>query len=114
MDQEEQLIQREPRGRPHHDKQFFDIKFPFPSISFCHPAYDKLSCTLFTIPSYDSLPSGLHHESARLICSVIADNRDGWLTIERDGEKIETPEDGLLTQKRYYFRVSSDHKGTIQ
>lgn len=108
----EELIRREPCGRPHHADEYLADISSRSNIEFCHPAYDDKSCVLFCVPGHDSLGHGLHHETARLICFVIADNRDGWFTSERDGERIETPVDGLLRLSRYYFRVSNNHTGT--
>lgn len=106
-----ELIRRRCSGRPHHGDEYLATPSPTPGIQFCHPAYDDLSCALFWIPGHDSLDHGLHHETARLICGLIADNRSGWFTTERDGKRIDTPQDGLLKLEQYYFRVSDDYAG---
>lgn len=77
-----------------------------PQIIFHHPAYR--STRLIDLPAFDGNEAcpGLHHGTALLICSIIADNKfDGWLSRTRNGEKLDLGSDGLLPVGEYFFHV---------
>jgi hypothetical protein len=60
---------------------------------------------LFTFTASDD--DGIHHETARLACAIIAGNRwDGFLCKDRDGH--QPSKDGLdqiLRASTYYFHL---------
>lgn len=80
-------------------------------IRFRHPGY-KDQNILFTLLGHDSPEGGLHHETARLACAIVAGNRwDGYLSISPTGPRIAATE--LLLGSDYYFIVPSPSQGTF-
>lgn len=78
-------------------------------IRFRHPGY-KDQNILFTLLGHDSPEGGLHHETARLACAIVAGNRwDGYLSISPTGPRIAATE--LLLGSDYYFIVPSPSQG---
>lgn len=54
-----------------------------------------------------------HPPTAPIACVILANNRwDGWLAEEREGERLDPPEDGILQRQNYYFCVSTDAHDT--
>ena len=73
-------------------------------VTFHHPAYD--STHLFEVPAFDNPGGGIHHGTALLLCSIIADSVwDGWLTETRNGQKLDLDAESLLTGRDYFFHV---------
>lgn len=90
-------------------------------IQFRHPGYPDTGNTniMLILPALDYSSSessgrfGLHHETARLACAIVANCAwDGFLSTEkhRDAAPITTAPDELLTATRYYFHVRA-HAG---
>lgn len=81
-----------------------------PDISFCHPGYEGASNLLLRFPRVDTEDNqefGIHHKTALVACEIVAGNRfdEGYLSLHRAGQPIQTPIDGVLTQGRYYFII---------
>jgi len=75
-----------------------------------HPGYDDANNILILFQAPDHADGGLHHETARIACAIIADNRwDGYITTLRDGPMVDVPENGLLPCGNYYFQVPKEH-----
>ena len=72
-------------------------------IRFRHPGYPTPNI-LFRLAGFDSPQGGLHHETARTICGIVAGNRwDGYLSETPAGNAINVPSDGLLEKDDYLF-----------
>ncbi|CAH0022806.1 unnamed protein product [Clonostachys rhizophaga] len=79
---------------------------------FLHPGYDDGHNILLILPGLDS--SGIHHETARIACAILADSRwDGFLSYEKDGPKLEQGPDSILPCRRYYFCIEGDDQYPI-
>ena len=79
-------------------------------VRFNHPYYPSGRNTLIRLlaqdGSRDGQHFGIHHETARLACAIIAANRfDGYLSTEADGLPISEHQDDILFQKEYFFQV---------
>jgi hypothetical protein len=74
-----------------------------------HPGYSDMGNILMVLPALDHPQGGIHYETARIACAIIANNRwEGFLTELRTGEPAQVGPDGILRGKNYYFRVSKD------
>jgi hypothetical protein len=74
-----------------------------------HPGYSDTANILIILPALDHPQGGIHHETARVACAIIANNRwEGFLTETRTGEPASTDPDEILRGTSYYFRVSTD------
>jgi hypothetical protein len=61
------------------------------------------------LPALDHPQGGIHHETARIACAIVANNRwEGFLTETRTGARASFGPDGILRRNNYYFRVSED------
>jgi hypothetical protein len=85
-------------------------------IQFRHPGYPDTGDTniMLILPALDSSSNegsgrfGLHHETARLACAIVANCAwDGFLSTEkrRGASPISAAPDELLKAARYYFHV---------
>ena len=77
-------------------------------IKFRHPAYssDTGNNVLLTLLACDHPEGGLHHETARIACGIVAGNAwNGYFAYSAGGEPIELGPDGILSEKQYYFHV---------
>jgi hypothetical protein len=81
-------------------------------VQLRHPAYSEGSNILLILPANDYPDGGIHHETARLACAVIAGNRwDGYLSESRNPEPLMAGPETVLRKKNYYFHVTSDQHG---
>jgi hypothetical protein len=95
---------RSPYPPPSHpDPTALPISFRF--IQFRHPGYSDDRNVLFTFAASDD--DGIHHETARLACAIIAGNRwDGFLYEDRDGHQPSIDGlDEILRASTYYFHL---------
>ncbi|MCJ1422838.1 hypothetical protein MMC29_000718 [Sticta canariensis] len=77
-------------------------------ITFRHPAYPTFKNVLLRLPALDHPSGGIHHETARIACAIIAGNRwDGYFTEAIDGPRVETHSHGVLQKSNYFFHVPS-------
>ncbi|MCJ1471161.1 hypothetical protein MMC07_009809 [Pseudocyphellaria aurata] len=77
-------------------------------ITFLHPAYPEDYNSLLKLQAPDHPSGGIHHETARIACAIIAGNRwDGYFTETVDGPRVETPPHGVLQKSDYFFHVPS-------
>lgn len=77
-------------------------------ITFRHPAYPSFKNVLLRLPALDHPRGGIHHETARIACAIIAGNRwDGYFTDAIDGPRVEIPSHGVLQKSNYYFHIPS-------
>lgn len=60
------------------------------------------------LPGLDHLDGGIHYETARILCAIIADNQyAGFFTEDSAGpRRVETPKDGVLQPKNYTFNTT--------
>ncbi len=73
-----------------------------------HPGYGDNKDILLKLPALDA-GGGIHHETARIACCIVANNRwDGFLTENKAGtQRVDAtlgPDDNLL-KKDYYFHI---------
>ncbi len=75
-----------------------------------HPGYPEHHNVLLTLEAPDGARDGkgggLHHETARIACALIAGNRwDGYLARSAGGDAINLQPDDVLTETEYFFIV---------
>ncbi|KAF1958577.1 hypothetical protein CC80DRAFT_441077 [Byssothecium circinans] len=74
-----------------------------------HPGYSDTGNILLALPALDHPQGGIHHETARIACAILANNRwEGFLTETRAGQPAQVGPDGILQGKNYYFLVSQE------
>ncbi|KAJ9654530.1 hypothetical protein H2201_008988 [Coniosporium apollinis] len=77
-------------------------------IRFRHPAYPAGKNVLLTLLAPDHPLGGIHHETARIACAVIAGNRwDGYLSESANGPPLEAAPSAVLRGSDYFFCVPS-------
>ena len=75
-------------------------------VNLRHRGYDDDHNVLLTLQAPDDPNGGIHHETARLACCILANNRwDGYLSITQENPKPAVTEDGILRRKDYYFHL---------
>lgn len=97
-------------------------EYPYPTankhiIIFKHPGYpdEYEQNILLQLYAWDSPNGGLHAGTALLACAIIACNAwDGYLTVERDGPKLEVQDDDVLSAQEYYFHVPRPRMESIE
>ncbi|KAM5471087.1 hypothetical protein MauCBS54593_003425 [Microsporum audouinii] len=109
---------RSPYPTPSHpDGGICDTELSCRKVSIHHPAYNDDSYTLIAFIGLDHPAGGIHHETARIACAILAGNRwDGFLTETRTGERIREGSNSILQKSKYYFRlpnISPDEKFPI-
>lgn len=83
-------------------------------VVFKHPAYPEEfgQNHLLTLFAWDSPRGGLHAGTALIVCALLACNSfDGYLTIDRSGEKLNLRDDDILPLGEYYFHVCHPSAG---
>lgn len=45
------------------------------TIDFLHPGYDDGTNVIIALPALDHADGGIHHETARIACALIANNQ---------------------------------------
>ncbi|KAF2740331.1 hypothetical protein EJ04DRAFT_572178 [Polyplosphaeria fusca] len=74
-----------------------------------HPGYSDTGNILLVLPALDHPQGGIHHETARIACAIVANNRwEGFLSETRAGRPVEEGPDGILRGQNYYFLLSQD------
>jgi len=71
-----------------------------------HPGYANEGDTLLTLPAFDRRSGGLHYDTARVACGIIAGNRwDGYFARDTEGADTDLAHtsDGILPVGVYYF-----------
>ncbi|KAF2009685.1 hypothetical protein BU24DRAFT_455619 [Aaosphaeria arxii CBS 175.79] len=77
-----------------------------------HPAYNDSSNILLALPALNHRQGGIHHETARIACAIIANNSwKGYLTETREGAAVDIESDGILCKRDYYFYMSREDTG---
>ena len=76
-------------------------------IRFCHPAYPSMCNVLLDLKAYDHPDGGLHHETARIACGIIAGNAwNGYFSETAGGQRLDLGPDGILmVGKDYFFHI---------
>jgi hypothetical protein len=55
-------------------------------IRFRHPGYQDTDNVLLTLPGLDFVDGGIHYETARVACAIIANNQfHGYFTEDKEG-----------------------------
>lgn len=86
-------------------------------IVFKHPAYpdEYEQNILLQLYAWDSPNGGLHAGTALLACALVACNAwNGYLTIERDGPRLELQDDDVLPGQAYYFHVPTPSTTSVR
>jgi hypothetical protein len=80
---------------------------PTHRITFRHPAYPEGCNVLLTLRAYDHPTGGLHHETARIACGIVAGNAwDGYFSETAGGQPLCLGVDAILSVgKTYFFHV---------
>ena len=74
-----------------------------------HPGYSDTGNILMVLPALDHPQGGIHHETTRIACAIVTNNRwEGFLTETRTGVRALFGPDGILYRNNYYFWVSED------
>lgn len=90
----------------HPDGGICDTELSCRKVRIHHPAYKDDSYTLIAFIGLDHPAGGIHHETARIACAILAGNRwDGFLTETRTGERIREDSNSILQKSKYYFRL---------
>ena len=72
-----------------------------------HPGYSDKENVLLVLPALDHPEGGIHHETARIACAIVANNSwEGYFTMTKSGERVMDGPDGILRGEDYYFWVS--------
>lgn len=83
------------------------------NVLFRHPGYPDTHNILFSLSALDG-PGGVHHETARIACALLANSRwDGFLSTTRDGPATIAGPDDILTLPSYYFRLPNSGNNNI-
>lgn len=90
-------------------------------VTFRHPGYPDNDNILLFLPALDTCDEsddagqfGLHHETARVACAILADCAwNGYLSTQRAAEapRLMIGADDLLTEPDYYFHVPGGEIG---
>jgi HNH endonuclease len=108
------ILVREPLGKPTHP----DGGKGLPTsnrfkVSFYHPAYQD-DAPFLTLPALDGPAGGIHYDTARIACGVIANNRwDGYFSRERvkTSAVVGILPDGIIPPGDYYFHLAEPAEG---
>ena len=86
-----------------------------PRIRFRHPGYQDTDNVLLTLPGLDFADGGIHHETARVACAIIANNQfHGYFTEDKEGaRRVRISKDGVLSAEDYYFHISGQADGRM-
>jgi hypothetical protein len=61
------------------------------------------------LPALDHQEGGIHHETARIACAILAGNKwEGFFKESRGGSRVTLGPDAILTGNNYYFYVSEE------
>lgn len=81
-----------------------------------HPGYANDGDILLTLPAFDRSSGGLHYDTAKVACGIIAGNRwDGYFARDNEGEDTDLghTSDGILPVGVYYFHFK-DRDGLLR
>src|SRR5436305_14704871 len=86
----------------------------FRRVQFRHPGYPDGKNVLLVLLAPDHPLGGIHHETARIACAVIAGNRwDGYFTESVNGQRVVEGSDAILRKSDYFFHVPNQSSGTL-
>ena len=72
-----------------------------------HPGYSFPHNVLLFFGARDHAKGGIHHETARIACGIVAGNRwDGYFTENLNGPRVVIPPHGILLNSEYFFSRS--------
>ncbi|KAK4494502.1 hypothetical protein PRZ48_014800 [Zasmidium cellare] len=75
-------------------------------VNLRHPGYDDSCNIILVLQAPDDPNGGIHAETARLACCVLAGNDwTGYLSITQHNPTPVITEDGILRRKDYYFHL---------
>ena len=107
---DENLQPRSPYPTPQHQDNGQNLPSALTyKVCLRHPGYNDTANTLMTLAALDHPEGGIHYETARIACAIVANNKwDGFLTETRSGKSVQVAADGILRGQNYYFRVSEN------
>lgn len=77
-----------------------------------HPGYPSPLNLLLVFEAQDHAEGGIHHETARIACGIVAGNIwNGYFTEDLDGPPVMVPPYGILLNAEYYFHVPAPISG---
>ncbi|KAF2175932.1 hypothetical protein K469DRAFT_723769 [Zopfia rhizophila CBS 207.26] len=85
-------------------------------VYLCYSGYSDTGNILMVLPALDHPQGGIHHETARITCAIIINNRwEEFLTEIKTGGRTAVSSNSILRGKNYYFWVSKDttNKATL-
>jgi hypothetical protein len=85
-------------GTPSHEDGGQNISTDFNHrVCLRYPGYSDTCNILMVLPALDHPQGGIHHETARIACSIVANNRwEGFLTETRTGARASVGPNGIL------------------
>lgn len=97
---------RKPYSIPSHADLGTTLPIVSNNISFRHPGYDDVRNTLLIMPALDP-GGGIHHDTAKIACGILAGNRwDGYFTEDKAGQiVVQISPDEILLKRNYYFHL---------
>jgi hypothetical protein len=94
---------REPYPVPSHADRGATLPTNNVNIAFRHPGYDDSCNILLVMPALDR-GGGIHHDTAKIACGILAGNRwDGYFTEDKAGQIVVLDE--TLLKGDYYFHL---------
>lgn len=77
---------------------------PLHQVEFKHPAYPAGFDTFLKLPAFDHPDGGLHYNTAKVACGIIAGNRwDGSFRTGTDEHDLHFEDDDIMPLGVYYF-----------
>ncbi|KAL8825180.1 MAG: hypothetical protein Q9170_007898 [Blastenia crenularia] len=98
---------RPPQSFPEHLELVDTISIDYHhQIEFKHPAYPPATNTLLKLPALDHPSGGLHYNTAKIACGIIAGNRwDGAFRKHVSHQDLHYEDDEIMPAGVYYFFV---------
>ena len=106
---------RPPQTFPNHTEECDTVCLSSKAVYLKHPAYEENENLLLLLNAPDGPTGGIHHDTARTACGIIAGNRwDGYFAEKPGGEPILASAEALLPPGAYYFHVPNPERVSTQ
>ena len=104
-----------PQNFPNPIKECDTVCLSNRAVYLKHPAYGKEENLLLFLNAPDGPTGGIHHDTARIACGIIAGNRwDGYFAEKPKGAPIAASAESVLPPGAYYFHVSPPESMSTQ